>query len=82
MYALQDQNWKLVFYSHGPDELYDLLRDPFELENAAEQQIEQKTKLQHELMRILKESLKPGAGTASSELDPKTIEDLKTLGYL
>lgn len=80
--ALRDGRWKYILAPRP--ELYDLERDPGELENLAEQEpvrarayragIEQRLRQEQALMR------EPGQGTAS--VPPDLLEKLGALGYV
>lgn len=62
-------------------ELYNLRQDPKEKTNLIESEPEIAKKLQNQLTTILKES-KTKSDQQSIELDDRTIEELKALGYL
>ena len=82
VYSIQNQTHKLISYSNGPDELYELSADPWELKNVLGEQAAQAQALEAKLNLILEESIRPTVGPVDSEVDPKTIQDLKTLGYM
>ncbi len=77
--SIQDGRYKLIKAPRR--ELYDLERDPGELDNLADRQSEQADRMETALDRLLGEIA--GAPSAGPQpIDPETAERLRALGYL
>jgi arylsulfatase A-like enzyme len=75
--------WKLAFNRRKPDEpaqLYDLTSDPQELRDVASEHPELTQELTNRLLTVLTESIRGSLPAVT--LDPSTIEELKSLGYI
>jgi arylsulfatase A-like enzyme len=83
--AVRSQNLKLILGSDGSKELYDVARDPLELED-----LSGRAEYAAELMRLqallqgrfanCEES--PAVESAQIELDERTLRELRSLGYI
>lgn len=51
-YMIRKGDWKLIYYTEGPHQLFNLARDPDELENLHERQLAKAAELEKELYRI------------------------------
>jgi len=83
-FALQRGRWKLLRAGEGPARLYDLERDPHELQDQAGQEPDLVRELEAELERLLADQLKRAAELgqgAAVELDAATLRALEALGY-
>ena len=80
--SVQTEKAKLIYNSKQDRyEFYDLIRDPREQKNVYKQNIEASALLKRKLIQI-QLLYKSGPKTRLRELDPKTIEQLKSLGYI
>ena len=81
--AIIKDNNKLISSNDGTYELYDLIKDPYEIDNIINQNVEVANLLLKEI-KEWKESVvvKDININAIPKLDKKTLERLKTLGYL
>jgi arylsulfatase A-like enzyme len=81
--AIRTAGWKLIHREGGPDELYDLLRDPAEKRDLLAQGALSPPPVAETLLRraLAVVASRPTAGERI-ELDEATIEQLKALGYL
>jgi arylsulfatase len=89
--ALRAGRWKYFRIEHGDgrvgDALYDLERDPFELEDVAAQHPEQAASLRRVVeaetraLRERGEALRGGRPAETRPLDPELREQLEALGY-
>lgn len=82
LYCLIEWPWKLIYHQYDPDqsELYQLERDPRELNDLAHAHPEQRTTLERKLKSL-------GALTSvdyqnPALMDPAVLEKLKALGYV
>ena len=75
--------WKLAFNQRRQDEpaqLYDLTADPHESRDVASEHPELTKEMTKRLLTILTESIR--GSMPSVTLDPSTIEELRSLGYI
>lgn len=80
--ALRTKNWKLIYsYETGQDELYNLEKDPKELNNLASVNKQQLATLQKKLNNYIKRLRLP-IKKDGAVLDEKTRQQLKSLGYV
>ena len=80
--AVRTLRWKYIFSSKGPEELYDLTADPAECTNLAGLKPGELLSMR-ELMGIWRRSIGAPIEThAREEIDPATIENLRSLGYI
>lgn len=80
--SVQTQNFKLIYNSkRNKYELYDLFQDPKELKNIYRDGLPAGEPLKVKLKQILA-TRKAGLKTQTRELDPKSVELLKSLGYI
>lgn len=82
VYSVQTLGEKLIEYSEGPDELYDLHQDPFELQNEVGNNPAQEQSLRDTLDQILNGGGPKLGSDAEPELTDEAVEELKTLGYM
>jgi arylsulfatase A-like enzyme len=84
--AVRYQSFKLILGSDGGTELYDVVRDPLELEDLSGQAeyAAELTRLQKALLRDRFTDCQEDPAIESSpiELDEKTIRELRSLGYI
>ena len=80
-YAVREKRWKLIEEPNAV-ELYDLLADPGETDNLAQENPEKVSELRQALAswRTSQEGRRLEAG--SGELSPEELEELKALGYV
>ena len=85
--SIQDGSYK--FIAAPRRELYDLARDPQELDNLAEKETQRADRLEGALERLLGEIAgvggqgpEPGPHQGPQPVDPETAERLRALGYL
>ncbi len=78
--ALRTGRWKLIHREKGSDELYDLLADPGETVNRLAEADEEARRLVEAARAIVASRKASPAGQI--ELDPRTIQELKALGYV
>jgi len=79
-FAIFRDNMKLVSNSNGKHELYDLSQDPSEQQNLYSTNVQTAKNLQTDLNHWL-DSI-PMAVQAKTEMDVRTLERLKALGYI
>jgi uncharacterized sulfatase len=85
--ALVEDEWKLIEVDQDPDELFNLERDPLELENALPQQADRVARLWQHLQRLDAALARQRDGVATgAALDPATdeklLQRLRGLGYI
>jgi arylsulfatase A-like enzyme len=80
--ALRTARYKLIVYSEGDDEIYDLEGDPFELRNLIDDPPPEKDRLLEGLLRRHRAMKEEGERLGTGEINPEYIEELKALGYL
>lgn len=82
-YCLQNRNFKYIFRTKLPDELYNLAKDPFELNNIIDKKEYEKDKivLREELSKILNE-IKNYQGKKLKKVNQEELEKLRSLGYI
>lgn len=81
-YAWIEERFKYLLHTTGPDELYDLTRDPHETRNLlADGVTEQSTRLLEALEARLASLPSHASGARVHELDARTREELRALGY-
>jgi len=82
--AILDGSWKLVYSpGNGTSELYDLARDPHELDDVAGQHPQRVARLVRELETWINALPRPAEVETAPEatLDEETIRELQALGY-
>jgi arylsulfatase len=80
--AVRTARWKMIAGRDGKAfELYDIEADPGETRNLADSHRSELTTLRADLESWSKRLAKADA-TARGEVDKRTVEDLKALGYL
>lgn len=80
--AIYEGQWKLVQYSDGTAELYDLYDDPREVEERASDRPDVVARLLSDLESWLDGTEKMASPDPEDEMDPKLLEQLRALGYL
>lgn len=78
-YALQDLTHKYIWWSDGPDELYDLVADPRELDNLVGRGRPREAELREALLALVEATRTPGV---ARDVDAETLERLRSLGYV
>jgi arylsulfatase A-like enzyme len=78
--AIFSGSWKLITWTQGPPELYDLASDPQEKQNLYSPENAQAKELSQRLDAWI--ATIPHQKTSPSKLDPATRERLKSLGYV
>jgi len=84
IFGLRTVNRKLILYETDSGfrrELYDLVKDPGETENLAEEDPALADNLETYYLRWA-EAIGREAGVSEPDLDPETLENLKSLGYI
>ncbi len=83
-FALLDRDWKYIFRSEGPDELFNLATDPYETENLVGRGLDQEERLLSRLLSMIDHLMEHReAGEAGPRsVDPEIIERLRSLGYV
>jgi arylsulfatase A-like enzyme len=87
--AIRTRNYKFIINTEdGSEELYDLLKDPGELNNIINDNVEIADKLRQDLLEWKKNclekqtSFKKTSSGQNMPLDEKTLQQLKSLGYI
>jgi arylsulfatase A-like enzyme len=80
--AVRCDGYKYVWASDGRHELYNLVKDPHELENLIQTQAEKAEALQEKLDNWLESIDQPESGEMTLEVDDEIKDRLKALGYL
>ncbi len=82
-YCLQNKNFKYIFRTKLPDEFYDLVKDPFELNNVIDKKEYERhnISLKKELFKILNE-IKKYKNKKQKTVDKKELSKLRSLGYI
>jgi arylsulfatase A-like enzyme len=80
-FALQNGRFKYILWTNGDDELYDMERDPFELENLINTGLPEEEELRTTLLEKV-ESLTPKTAIPKVTPDQETRDRLRALGYL
>ncbi len=78
--AIRKGNWKLVYHPRRLLELYDLERDPEELQNLYSEEPEIARELEQRLQAVLA-ARRGAAETEGAVVDPETVRELEELGY-
>lgn len=80
-YAVQGPQFKFIYRTKGSSELFNLKEDPYEMNNLeGTERIEENALRQYIVSEIHK--LRGADATPVEPVDRKTIEDLKSLGYI
>lgn len=82
LYSLHDGRWKLLDSASEPDELYDLQRDPRELDNAIESAAEARDALARDLAERLRVYEAYAQGSEDQEIPEEWMGELRDLGYV
>ena len=82
MKMLRTPHHKLIRYEDGGTEVYDLLRDPGELEDLSETQPELRDQLLGQLEAWMAAQGNNAAPEPLEISDPETREQLRSLGYI
>jgi len=84
IFGLRTERWKLILNETDDGfrrELYDLEKDPGENENLADIHADRAESLETYYLRWA-EAIETKARTGEPDLDPETLENLKSLGYI
>jgi len=81
IYCLQNLRYKYIYHSQGKDEFYDLVRDPFELENLIDIPSRIKREIEIKLKDKYKTMSMQSKDCAPRSVDKKYLQELKALGY-
>ena len=73
---------KIIVQTEGAAEIYDLERDPFELDNLATPPSAEQLRLINELTDRYLRLVEQGDAVGNGEIQPEFVEELKALGYL
>jgi hypothetical protein len=79
-FALQDERYKYILWTDGPHELYDVRRDPYEMENLIGTGLPAEDVLRRALLDRI-DALKPVVAGDPGEADAAAREHLRVLGY-
>jgi arylsulfatase A-like enzyme len=82
IYSLQDLDWKYVVHTEGKDELYDLRSDALELKNLIDTASPVKPGWRRRARATLASLSREGARVGPAPADPRTIDELRALGYV
>lgn len=82
VFALQTARYKVIAFSEGEDEIYDLAQDPFELRNLIDDPPPEKDRLFAGLLRRHQAMKEEGERLGAGEINPEYLEELRALGYL
>jgi arylsulfatase A-like enzyme len=82
LWSVQTEEHKYVYHSEGEDELYDLRRDPLELENRIAADHETRERLRGLAERLHRTLAEQGRHLKAGKIDPTHLEELRALGYL
>ena len=82
VFALRTERYKLIGHSGAENEVYDLERDPFELENLAGNGSAELERLLAGLERSYRALVAQGEHVGAGEINPEYVEELRALGYL
>jgi arylsulfatase A-like enzyme len=80
--ALIEGDYKLIWSSSGPDELYRLSTDPGEAHNLAVDEPERAEAMRQRLSAYLESLPRPLEAGTPTEVDAETREALRRLGYV
>ncbi len=80
LYGLRTNDYKFIDAPRA--ELYDLTKDPHELQNALESNRRVARQLKDELQRARDESARDAPNTQEANLDHETLQKLASLGYV
>jgi arylsulfatase A-like enzyme len=78
-YALQSLRSKYLWFTEGPDEFYDLVRDPYETENLIDAVLDEKDELKS-ILEAMVETLRTDRD--ANVVDEQTLRRLRALGYI
>lgn len=78
--AVRDGHYKFIMRQGGPDEFYDLKRDPGEKLNLAGSAGPVEKRLQDQALRVINE--RSQGQSSKAPVDAKTLEDIRALGYV
>lgn len=82
-YALIEGDWKYTFSTHAPDELFDLARDPAEIENLIDREPRRAAGLRSRLERMIAElSEEKRRFDVEDETSEDALRELRSLGYV
>lgn len=81
MYALQTQQWKYLYRSDSPDELYDIVSDPLEIDNVLPDHRIEGEHLEALAADMYRRLEVDGAQWEPGEVDPRLEKELRSLGY-
>ncbi len=82
--ALRGEEWKFIAKSRPKqEELYNLEEDPAERKNVAAQHPQVLARMQEEMSSLMRmEEFASAADQEYKKVDPKTLERLRSLGYV
>lgn len=83
IYSIQNLDYKLIYHSESEDELFNLRKDPFELNNIINTSKKIGEKMKSEMLRIINSPLQTHTAEYKKiEIDKETLEELESLGYM
>jgi len=80
-FCLQDEQYKYIHHTTGEDECYHVQDDPYESENLVKKNVPECARMKKDLLDRVAQ-LKKGSTLAPQSVNKKTIEKLKSLGYV
>jgi hypothetical protein len=82
LFSLRTQSVKYVYSSHGQDELYDLVADPYELVNLLSGDAERAASLRRVMLEYLRAARSTVERAPGADDETEHDAELKALGYL
>ncbi len=80
-FALQDNRYKYIHWTAGPDEFYHIEQDPYELHNILGRSVSLENKYKTRLLDTI-DRFKAEKTSAPASVNADMIEKLKSLGYM
>ncbi len=81
-YAIRNEQWKLIFKDLEEDELYNLNKDPYEMNNLITIESNTAEVLRKSLFEWLDERPRDKKYVTEKKIDSKKLKQLKSLGYI
>jgi len=82
MISIRTDNWKYIYNPNGSEEIYNIKEDPTELNNLIDKKQEIAKNLRQKLFKLMTEARNDFLEPEKFEIDDKTKEKLRSLGYL
>lgn len=80
-YTLTGEDWKYFHRTEAEDELFDMVKDPHELDNVIERYPSVASSMREEIFQQLATSVR-AKRPQQEQLDPEVVDQLRALGYL